>query len=54
MKNILIVGFGNIGKHIYDELKSYSMSIYDPYIEEYKNLNGTYDIAFICVPTEKL
>lgn len=52
---ILIVGYGNIGKHLYEELESLNPSIYDINIPEYKNteLEG-YDIAFICVPTPSL
>lgn len=55
---ILICGYGNIGKHIFKEFEkvSSSITIYDKYKEPYNNdkiLEDFYDIAFICVPTEK-
>lgn len=51
---ILIVGYGNIGKHIYDEFKALKPDIYDPFIKVYSTLKKiTYDFAFICVPTDK-
>lgn len=56
--NLLIVGYGNIGHHMYDDLKplekkGFTINIYD----KYKPLESTkrdieYDIAFICVPTD--
>lgn len=57
--NILIMGYGNIGHHIENELKSnnINISIYDKYKEPWndeKQLNQYYDVAFIAVPTEKL
>ncbi len=55
MKNnrILIVGYGNIGKHIYNEFYKLEPEIYDPNIPEYASKRGTgFDFAFICVPTE--
>lgn len=53
--NILIVGYGNIGKHIYAELAPLKPDIYDPYQNEYKTKKQIkYDMAFICVPTDKL
>ena len=55
MSSILIVGYGNIGKHLHDELNGAGdITIYDKYKEEYSLLPNTkLDIAFICVPTEK-
>ncbi|MEI3535580.1 MAG: hypothetical protein V8R16_02215 [Bacilli bacterium] len=54
MKNILIVGYGNIGKHIEKEFKSFKPDIYDPFKENFnKKINKLYDFAFICVPTDK-
>lgn len=51
---ILIVGYGNIGKHIYDEFKTLNPDIYDTAITEYNSKkNKRYGYAFICVPTEK-
>lgn len=53
--NILIVGYGNIGKHLYKELEKLSPAIYDKFIPEYlSTINSHYDIAFVCVPTEML
>jgi len=53
--NLLIVGYGNIGRHIYDELKLLSPKIYDPNFEEYNKIpNDKFDVAFICVPTNSL
>jgi nucleotide sugar dehydrogenase len=50
---ILIVGYGNIGKHMQKELCSFNPDIYDPYISEYSNKKDIrYDFAFICVPTD--
>ena len=57
MKTILIVGFGNIGTHIYDEFPESMRNgafIYDPkkgYSED-SILEMKYDFAFICVPTD--
>lgn len=55
-KDVLIVGFGNIGKHIYEELKDLkTIDIYDPFIPEYNmSYIESYNIAFVCVPTEML
>ncbi|MCL2797816.1 MAG: hypothetical protein FWD58_07165 [Firmicutes bacterium] len=53
--DILIVGYGNIGKHIYDEFKTLKPDIYDPHIPPYSfRQDKHYDIAFICVPTDSL
>ena len=56
MNDILIVGYGNIGKHIHKELEgSGDIDIYDPFIPEYNmSYINEYNIAFICVPTEML
>ena len=54
---LLLVGYGNIGKHIEKELYKFTFSIYDKNIKTYndeKILNIAYDIAFVCVPTEML
>ena len=52
---ILIVGYGNIGKHLYKEFRELSPSIYDKFIPEYTStINNFYDVAFVCVPTEML
>ena len=53
MTNVLILGYGNIGKHIYDELKTMNPYIYDPNIPQYNNYPKiNIDIAFVCVPTD--
>lgn len=55
---ILICGFGNIGKHIFNEflmLKN-AITLYDKYdrlLNDPAVLKSSYDYAFICVPTEK-
>lgn len=51
--NILIVGYGNIGKHMVEEFKALQPDIYDPYITEYSTKQKKlYDFAFICVSTD--
>jgi len=56
--NLLIVGYGNIGTHVYDDLKpllkkGFTIDISDPFKPEVSNKKDiTYDIAFICVPTD--
>lgn len=55
--NILICGFGNIGKHILEEFKAIAkdITVYDAYRWPYNIddlLRIEYDYAFICVPTE--
>lgn len=55
MSSILIVGYGNIGRHTYRELEALKPHIYDPYVETYNTkVPIKYDYAFVCVPTEKL
>lgn len=61
--NVLVVGYGNIGSHLYDELNvpGVNLYVYDPYKDDDKE-NFTkdlimlwkidFDLAFICVPTE--
>ena len=53
--DILIVGFGELGKRLYNELKIPNIDIRDPYIPEYCNYdNKPYNVAFVCVPTPTL
>ena len=53
--DILIVGYGNIGKHIYNEFKMLRPDVYDPHIPEHKTKQDKhYDLAFICVPIDSL
>lgn len=53
--SILIVGYGNIGKHIYEEFKMLAPDIYDVGIPEHSHRqNKRYSLAFICVPTDML
>jgi len=56
MASILIVGFGNIGRHIAMEFESIGADIYDPNIDEFSAIpsNKLYDFAFICAPTDAL
>ena len=55
--NILICGYGNIGKHIEKEfykLKQ-AISVYDKYNKSFSDkdiLNDKFNYAFVCVPTE--
>jgi len=52
---IIIIGYGVVGKHIYEEFKTLTPDIYDPYLPEYSvKQSKKYDFAFICVPTEML
>ena len=52
---ILIVGYGNIGKHLHKELAKLNPAIYDKFIPEHtETINDHYDISFIAVPTEML
>ncbi len=54
-KSILIVGYGNIGRHMYKEFEKAQPEIYDPNIEGYGAKRGKkYGCAFICVPTDSL
>jgi len=53
--NILIIGYGNIGKHVFEELRPLNPYIYDPNIVQYQKMpNIDFDAAFICVPTDSL
>lgn len=55
MPNIIIVGFGNIGRLEYDILERLNPKKYDPKLYTPKYLQqlaeDTYDLAVICVPT---
>ncbi|MDR1755237.1 MAG: hypothetical protein LBR74_10165 [Eubacterium sp.] len=56
---ILICGYGNIGRFIFNEIRnsSHDITIYDPNIQYYslkETLTDCYDVAFVCVPTDKL
>jgi nucleotide sugar dehydrogenase len=52
-KNVLIIGFGTVGRNLYKELSLLEPDIYDKYKFEYntKHDDITYDFAFICVDT---
>ena len=51
--SVLIVGYGNIGKHMYREFEKLHPDIYDPNQKEYaEKKRERYDYAFICVPTD--
>lgn len=55
--SILIVGYGNIGKHIFEEFERLNPDICDPNIKPYRctlEKNKRYDFAFVCVPTNGL
>lgn len=60
---VLIVGYGNIGTHLYEELNvpGVDIYVYDPFknadVPRYTNNlehinNVQFDLAFVCVPTE--
>ncbi len=54
---ILICGYGNIGKHMKNELDGAgTIQIYDKFMPEYSSVDSwiTYDFAFVCVPTNML
>ncbi|MGF7109154.1 hypothetical protein [Treponema pedis] len=61
--NILQCGYGSIGKVLFMEFSSMAqalggtISVYDPYVKDcpnrINNLKKHYDVAFICVPTNK-
>lgn len=52
---LLIVGYGNVGKHLCHEFRRLSPDIYDVNISGYsRRQEKHYDAAFICVPTDKL
>lgn len=52
MYDILIIGYGVVGKNLENELKPLSPDIIDKYkIEENKTTKNEYDVAFICVNT---
>lgn len=53
-KDILIIGYGNIGKHINKELQGAGeIEIYDKYNPEYMfSYQENFNVAFVCVPTE--
>lgn len=60
---VLIVGYGNIGTHLYDELNvpNVELYVYDPFkkvdMPRFTNyldyfIDTKFDLAFVCVPTE--
>lgn len=56
LTSILIVGNGNIGKHICKEFELLQdlIVLHDPYQNLNADLSKHYDFAFICLPTEML
>ncbi len=50
----IICGMGNIGTHLYEEIKALCPKLYDPAYADWKEHSGEYDIAFVCVPTDAL
>ena len=54
-RNMIIYGYGNIGRHMHSEFAALNPDIYDPFIPDYaERPTGRYDLAFVCVPTEGL
>lgn len=54
-KSVLIVGYGNIGTHIHEELRGHDITIFDPakgYGDGDTLINEYYHFAFVCVPTD--
>lgn len=56
MYNILIIGYGVVGKKFKKDIESLCPDIYDKYNNKYNNMSENkikegYDIAFICVDT---
>lgn len=54
---IAIIGFGNIGKHVYNEVKNFNheITIIDIKNDNYKDvIKNMYDMSFVCVPTDML
>lgn len=51
-KSVLIVGYGVVGKNLYNELKSLHPHIYDKYHTQFNTKKDIkYDFCFICVDT---
>lgn len=51
-KNVLIIGYGTVGRNLAKELSCLEPEIYDKYKPEcWNNQNKEYDFAFICVDT---
>ena len=51
MKSI-IIGYGNIGQHLFEELNVLNPAVYDKY-KQMGSPQGRYDFAFICVDTPR-
>lgn len=52
MKNVLIIGFGVVGKNLFKELYNLRPDVYDKYNGLYDTKRDIkYDVAFICVDT---
>ena len=51
MSNVLIVGYGTVGKNLHKELEKLNPDIYDIKFKEYDIRKSHYDFAFICVDT---
>lgn len=53
-RDILIIGYGNVGKHVHEELTGAGeIEIYDSYKPEYMfSYQESFNVAFVCVPTE--
>lgn len=50
MSRVLVVGCGNVGSRLYDEIKALNPDRYDPYKGLFEK-SGRYDLAFVCVDT---
>lgn len=53
MKNVLIIGYGVVGKNLHKELRALNPHIYDKYKPHFNTYDEHifYDVAFVCVDT---
>ena len=54
MNNVLIIGYGVVGKHLKAELSALDPDVYDKYTFWDSRRTNHYDLAFVCVPTPYL
>ena len=51
MSDVLMIGYGVVGKNLQKELFALNPDIYDKYCPQYNRLSrNRYDLAFVCVP----
>ena len=55
MRDVLIIGYGVVGKNLEKELAALQPDIYDKYQIQYNRLSrNRYDLAFVCVPASEI